>query len=90
MYQRGHVEFFASPEAFKTLLPKLQAAPSLTYLAATAGATAVTTNLEDGAISAVAWGVFPGARGARGQAGGGAAVAWGPCHVSNVCTLIFS
>ncbi|KAF5828731.1 methylenetetrahydrofolate reductase-domain-containing protein [Dunaliella salina] len=60
VYQKGHVEFFASPEALQTLLPKLQSQPSLTYMATNASGSDINTNLQDGAVNAVSWGTFPG------------------------------
>lgn len=59
VYQKSHVEFFASPEAYAALQPKLKAAASLTYMAAKATG-AVDTNLSEGAANAISWGCFPG------------------------------
>lgn len=58
-YQKAYAEFFVAPEAFEALLPRLQAASSITYLAASASGE-LQTNLAAGKVDAVSWGVFPG------------------------------
>lgn len=57
VFQKGFVEFFCSPEAFKQLQSTLQDSKTLSYSSSTAaGGVAGTTK-----TTAVAWGVFPGA-----------------------------
>jgi len=58
VYQKAYVEFFVSPEDFAALLPKITARPSLTFMAATSTGE-LTTNMENGSVNAVTWGVFP-------------------------------
>ncbi len=59
VYQKGFVEAFVSPEAFKKLLPRLQASPSLTWVATNKAGDASSSASASG-VSAVSWGVFPG------------------------------
>ena len=59
VYGKAYVEFFCSPEAWATLRAKLDAAPSITYLATTA-AGSPAGNMAPDAVNAVTWGVFPG------------------------------
>lgn len=61
VYQKGYVEFFVSPEQFKTLLPELQAAgPQVTFMASNKDGTEASASPNASAVSAVSWGVFPG------------------------------
>lgn len=56
VFQKGFVEFFCSPDAFKQLEMTLQGSKSLSYSASNAaGAVSGTTK-----TTAVSWGVFPG------------------------------
>lgn len=57
VFQKGFVEFFCSPEAFKQLETTLKGSKSLSYSATTASGE-VTGNIK---TTAVSWGVFPGA-----------------------------
>ncbi|KAG2433005.1 hypothetical protein HXX76_008732 [Chlamydomonas incerta] len=59
VYGKAYVEFFCSPEAWETMRAKLDAAPSITYLATTA-AGSPSGNMAADAVNAVTWGVFPG------------------------------
>ncbi|PNH04186.1 Methylenetetrahydrofolate reductase 1 [Tetrabaena socialis] len=59
VYGKSYVEFFCSPESWESLRPRLDAAPSLTYLATTA-AGAPSGNMGPDDVNALSWGVFPG------------------------------
>lgn len=52
------MEFFASPEDFELLLPKLKARPSMSFIAVNSRGE-LTTNMDKDAVNAVTWGVFP-------------------------------
>uniref|UniRef100_A0A061S486 methylenetetrahydrofolate reductase (NADH) n=1 Tax=Tetraselmis sp. GSL018 TaxID=582737 RepID=A0A061S486_9CHLO len=58
VYQKAYLEFFCSPDAFKGLLEKIAAAPSLSYQAIN-GKGEYKSNLGEDAIVAMTWGVFP-------------------------------
>lgn len=61
VYQKGYVEFFASPETFAALLPKLKESSSLAFIAKAAGGEVTSSAvLASDATSVVSWGVFPG------------------------------
>ncbi|GIL46045.1 hypothetical protein Vafri_3133 [Volvox africanus] len=59
IYGRAYVEFFCSPAAWVSLRPRLDAAPSVSYLAATV-AGSPQGNLKHDDVVALSWGVFPG------------------------------
>lgn len=59
VYGKAYVEFFCSPSDWEALRPKLDAAPSLSYLATTA-AGEPAGNMGPGDVNALTWGVFPG------------------------------
>ena len=58
MYQKAYVEFFTSPENFRALEPKLNAAPSITYMAVNTKGDMIS-NVGPTDVNAVTWGVFP-------------------------------
>lgn len=58
VYQKAYVEFFASPEDFDILVPRIKAKPSLSYMATTVDGK-LTTNMDSNSVNAVTWGVFP-------------------------------
>jgi hypothetical protein len=58
VYQKAYVEFFCSPEAFEALRPKLDAAASVTYLAASKTSEMVAS--AGAGVNTVSWGVFTG------------------------------
>mmetsp|Transcript_20987 Transcript_20987/g.45966 ORF Transcript_20987/g.45966 Transcript_20987/m.45966 type:complete len:596 (-) Transcript_20987:433-2220(-) len=57
VYQKGYVEFFASPEQYAKVLEVIKGSPNVSYLAATATGSVESTKPADGAVS---WGVYPG------------------------------
>ncbi len=59
MYGKAYVEFFCSPSDWEALRPKLDAAPSVSYLATTA-AGEPAGNMGAADVNALTWGVFPG------------------------------
>ncbi|KAK9842943.1 hypothetical protein WJX74_004685 [Apatococcus lobatus] len=58
VYQKAYVEFFASPEAFKSLQGRLDKRPSITYMAVNQAGD-VHANITPQDVNAVTWGVFP-------------------------------
>ena len=58
IYQKGYLEFFASPEAVAAIEAACKDKPSLTYQALNQAGDS-KTNCED-SVNAVTWGVFPG------------------------------
>ena len=58
VYQKAYAEFFVSPANFKALEPRLQAAPSVTYMAVNARGDLIA-NVSPSDVNAVTWGVFP-------------------------------
>ena len=59
IYQKGYLEFFASPEAVARIVEACKAKPSITYQALNLAGDS-KTNCGDGSVNAVTWGVFPG------------------------------
>ncbi|EFJ44235.1 hypothetical protein VOLCADRAFT_95450 [Volvox carteri f. nagariensis] len=59
LYGRAYLEFFCSPAAWESLRARLDAAPSVSYLAATA-AGSPQGNLKPDDVVALSWGAFPG------------------------------
>ena len=59
VYQKAYVEFFVSPEKFKTLQAAISKQPSLTYMAVTSKGD-YHSNQASASVNAVTWGVFPG------------------------------
>ena len=58
VYQKPYVEFFCSPDNFKKLREKLDAAPTVTYMAVNAEGEQ-HMNVQPSDVNAVTWGVFP-------------------------------
>jgi hypothetical protein len=59
VYQKAYVEFFCSPELFKSLEAVVSQQQTITYLAVNSSGE-FRSNLEPEAVNAVTWGVFPG------------------------------
>ncbi|KAG2491425.1 hypothetical protein HYH03_010213 [Edaphochlamys debaryana] len=59
VYGKAYVEFFCSPASWASLRARLDAAPSVSYLATTA-AGPTEGNMEADGVNALTWGVFPG------------------------------
>ena len=59
VYQKAYIEFFVSPEKFKTLQAAISKQPSLTYMAVTSKGD-YHSNQASASVNAVTWGVFPG------------------------------
>ena len=59
IYQKGYLEFFASPEVVAKIVEACKGQPSLTFQALNQAGDS-KTNCEDAAVNAVTWGVFPG------------------------------
>jgi hypothetical protein len=59
VFQKSYLEFFCSPEAFARLLAAMPRYPSLTYHAVDVSGTE-WTNVPEGRVTAVTWGVFRG------------------------------
>ncbi|GLC56702.1 hypothetical protein PLESTB_001136600 [Pleodorina starrii] len=59
LYGRAYLEFFCSPAAWESLRPRLDAAPSVSYLAASASGSP-QGNLKPDDVVALSWGAFPG------------------------------
>jgi len=60
VYQKSYVEAFVSPDAYKAMLPKLQARSGITFAAANKAGTCKDCSASADSVSAVTWGVFPG------------------------------
>ena len=60
IYQKGYLEFFASPEATERIIAACASKPSLTYHAMNASGDSKSNLPADSTVNAVTWGVFPG------------------------------
>ncbi|PWA69450.1 methylenetetrahydrofolate reductase 1 [Artemisia annua] len=58
VYQKAYVEFFCSAEKLNSLVEKIKAYPSLTYLAVNKEGN-LLSNVGKSDVNAVTWGVFP-------------------------------
>jgi methylenetetrahydrofolate reductase (NADPH) len=59
VFQKAYVEFFTSKEKLKNLLERVKSMPSISLHAINAKGESYST-LDDQAVTAVTWGVFPG------------------------------
>ena len=59
VFQKAYVEFFTSKEKLKNLLERVKSLPSISLHAINAKGDSYST-LDDQAVTAVTWGVFPG------------------------------
>eukprot|EP01006_Ploeotia_vitrea_P033942 TRINITY_DN65671_c11_g10_i1.p1 TRINITY_DN65671_c11_g10~~TRINITY_DN65671_c11_g10_i1.p1 ORF type:complete len:650 (-),score=362.60 TRINITY_DN65671_c11_g10_i1:68-1969(-) len=59
VFQKAYTEFFCSPQRLKELLAALKHFPTITYQAVDASGRTFA-NVDQGAVNAVTWGVFPG------------------------------
>ncbi|WFD36158.1 methylenetetrahydrofolate reductase [NAD(P)H] [Malassezia cuniculi] len=60
IFQKAFVELFISDEDKQRLVERIAKDPSVTYFAGTADPDSFESNVADGGVNTVTWGVFPG------------------------------
>ncbi|CAN1194503.1 Methylenetetrahydrofolate reductase 1 [Linum perenne] len=58
VYQKAYLEFFCSKEKLDTLVAKCKSFPQLSYIAVNKSGSWIS-NISEGGVNAVTWGVFP-------------------------------